>query len=206
MNGFKGFLQLYFKNESVRVNLSLALGIILNGFYVIFNLSMGILYSDAWLIAVAAYYMLILSIRYIAINGVGRDDPGEVEYTVGTLMLVISAPIIGMMIYNVLTERHINYPGAVSIVLAFFSAISIIRAIHALVVIKRKTDHHLRIAYSVRTLAATMSFFNLQSTLVLLLNISRILRTLISFATAALVSVTMLRTACRRIIDSGHAE
>ena len=188
------YVRMYTKNATVRLNLSMLIGIVFNVFYIIFNLVSGIIYSDAWPIAVAAYYMLILSLRYLIISNNdaadGSDTLRAAEHNAGVIMLIIGVPITGMIIYNVLTDADTVYSGAVPIVLSVYSVVSIARAISAIIRLKGSEEPKMRIAYAVRISAAAMSVFNFQSSALSLMKISSNLKVLIKFSGGAVASMT----------------
>ena len=209
MKKILAYLSMYLKNASVRLNLGMLIGFVFNVFYIIFNLVSGIIYSDAWPIAVAAYYMLILSLRYLIISnndaGDGSRDLYARERNAGVIMLIIGVPITGMIIYNVVTDADVVYSGAVPIVLSLYSAVSIIRAIGAVIRFKESEDLKMRIAYTVRICAAAMSVFNLQSSILSLVNISREFKIFIKFCGGAAASFSIFSLPLRLMNKRANA-
>ncbi|MBO7304351.1 MAG: hypothetical protein J6V09_03940 [Clostridia bacterium] len=203
MKKILAYLRMCLKNAKVRLNLAMLFGIVFNVFYIIFNLVSGIIYSDAWPIAVAAYYMLILSLRYLIISNNDADggslDLRVKERNAGVVMLIFGIPITGMMIYSVVTDSVVEYSGAVPLVLAIYSAVSVIRAVIAAIRIRESDGTVIRIAYTVRILAASMSVFNLQSAILSLLDISPTAKAALKFIGVAAASISLFSLPLRLV-------
>ena len=100
MNGIRYYLSIYAHDREARFNALTLLGIVANAIYIIFNLVIGILYGSVWQIAVTAYYLLVLMLRFFVIYD--GDVDGFSPQTVSFLLLFLCLPMTGMIIYAVI--------------------------------------------------------------------------------------------------------
>lgn len=160
----------YFLNHKFRVRISLALGILLNLAYLVFNLISGIIYRSASFLTVAIYYSLLISIRYLILSPGEKPKSREAEILAckkGGILLFITDVLISLMIfYSAFFSDTKGYSGAVFSVLALHAVYSVIIGIFGVVKGRRDNIPTHRAAYSVRIASASVSFFNLGSALI----------------------------------------
>ena len=184
-----GYLMLCFSDSELRFNLGVLLGMILNILYITFNFVLGILYGNVWLITVAAYYMLIVVLRYMLINEVAED-----KYTsrlVSMLLSFVAIPMTGIIVYTVLTDYQGLMPRRVFPILVFYAVISLVRAVFALFV-SREERRHRRSMHLVRLSLAFLSLFNFQVAYLGYLPIENTDKIIINFTTGAAVTISVL--------------
>ena len=189
MKKFFRYVMLCFSNSEVRFNLGVLLGMILNILYISFNFVLGILYGNAWLITVAAYYMLIVILRYMLIN-----EDGEDRYTsrlVAALLSFVAIPMTGIIVYTVLTDYRPLMPRRIFPILVFYAVISLARAFFGLFV-SRVESRHKRSMHLVRLSLAFLSLFNFQVAYLGYLPIEGTEKIVINFTTGAAVTVSVL--------------
>lgn len=178
------------KNATVRTNVAALLGLILNAFYIVFNFVSGIIYSDAWFVAVGAYYFLIFSLRFILIRDIDEQQ-FESAQTARVLMLVLGVPITGMIIYNVLTSGSKEY-GKLNLPIFFlYTVYSVIRAVSGIKRSKKTRNLTHRALHTLRLSAALMSLFNFQTSLLSALRVAGELEMLLNFLTGTAVSLSV---------------
>ena len=187
MNKFREYASIYIRNSTVRLNVSLLVGFLFNGMYIVFNLVSGIIYSNAWFITVAAYYTLIVSMRYLVIGAQDKNNP-LASRTVGVLILILGVPITGMIIYTVLESREQRYSTVLIVALGVYALFSILRAIFGIAGSKKDNAPMRRAAHTVRLSAALMSLFNLQTALLDVLVMDERLLVFLNFISAIVTS------------------
>ena len=190
------YLAVYLKDSSVRLNAGIFFGLLWNLFYVVFNLILGIKQENVWLVAVAAYHMLLTVLRLFLLEGEsGSKSNGKNEELIGCLMLVLTVPMTGMIIYTVLRGTARSYPRATLPIFAVYAVFSIFRAAYGLLFSKKPLDLRARTVYSIRLSIALSSLFNLQTSLFFFLKINTPLTAALNFLTGGAVSFSMLSIA-----------
>ena len=192
----RSFFERYLFSKSFRVTVSLLLSLIFNLAYLVFNLISGILYKSYAFIAVAIYYALLLSIRYIILSRHGTGASPESELLAcrkgGILLLLTDALITVMIFCSALAENEREYGGFVFSVLSAHALFTVIRAGIGIYLGRRDKEPLHKAAYSVRIASSAMSFFNLASTLVSKIAAVEAVSEILKLFFCALVSFTIL--------------
>ena len=193
MKRFVRYFVVYFNNLAVRRNLGILVGLLFNFFYVIFNLILGIKQENVWFITVASYYMLVSVLRYFLLDGAGEGEWCESrEGLVGYLMLILSVPMTGMILYTVLTGSIRSYPIHSLPVIAAYALFGIFRSVHGLFFLQSPQKRRERLVYSVRLSLALTSLFNLQGSLFSFLSLENTVTLTLNFVLGGAVSLSML--------------
>ena len=202
-------IKLYFESARVRVIFSLALSIVMNTVYVIFNVTLAIIYKSASFFMPAVYYLFILSVRYRLLGAAGRDGDSEKQNKTlkraGISLLFIDFVISVFIFYSVRAFTFKRYGALVFTVLSLHSVYTVIMA--ALGIYKSRRDRlptH-RAAYSVRLASVSVSFFNLSSVTVVSLfgagAVSRVIILVLGIAVSfavLLLSLSMIFQSTKR--------
>ena len=189
------YLSLLISDSKIRFNVGILFGLVLNSFYIVYNLIYGIKYGNVWFITVSAYYTLIVGLRYFSI---GRETVGanaSAERTLGILVLSLSFPMTGMIIYTVITNSARTFPKSSLPVFAGYAIFSILRAVFGLLASERESKVPRRMAHLIRLSLALMSLFNLQTSLFTYLGVKRVIALTLNFITGGAVSLSMLALA-----------
>lgn len=209
MKDLRGYIFVVLKNKTVRFYVFAFFGLIINACYIIFNLISGIIYGNAWFITVAAYYTLMVSVRYLILGNLCSADCKS-EYSIenikstktcGTLMLILGAPITGMIIYTVVSNITYNYSDFVFVFLFIYAAFNILRASFGIFSVKEKPDLSNLVNY-VRMSSALLSLFNLQTSVFSAIGIGYVAVAILNFITGAAVSLSVLGFAAKIIKES----
>lgn len=209
MKSLRGYISVVLKNKTVRFYVFAFFGLLINACYIIFNLLSGIIYGNAWFITVAAYYTLTVSVRYLILGNL-RDADGDSEYSIenvksiktcGTLMLILGAPITGMIIYTVISSRIYNYSAFVFVLLFIYSVYGLLRAALGIFLSKKKATVS-KVANYIRMSSALLSLFNLQTSVFSAIGIGDITVRILNFITGAAVSISVLVFAVKIIKES----
>ena len=199
MKRFIRYTSVYLKNAAVRLNVAHLFGLMLNACYIVFNFVSGIIYGDAWFIAVGAYYFLIFSVRFLLIRGEG--DSAETAGTAGILMLVLGVPITGMIIYNVITNGNREYGRATLTVFLIYTVYSLLRAFFGIKSSKKMKNSSHRALHTLRLSAALMSLFNFETSLLAILDIGEGFELFLNFSVGAAVSLSVFALARKTVQD-----
>lgn len=200
-------ISIYIKDKTVRLNISIFLGLILNVFYIVLNLIFGIIYRNIWLVTVAAYYSIIVFLRYLVISDSENETRASLENSknAGFILILLGVPTTGIIIYTVIGQVSREYISVFFIFLAFHSVFSIVRSLVAFFD-KRKCQSVIkRAAHSVRLSGALMSLFNFQTAFLTMLTISQSVRNLLNFITGSIVSVAVFIVAIKIVKDAEKA-
>lgn len=193
------------KSPAVRLDISLAIGLLMNVFYIAVNLLPAVRYRSAWSLAVTLYYAVLVLMR-VSLLGAHRlahsvgDDAVRLSAScrlVGRLLLLLDAALAAVMVYTVSDGRIINYPTYIFIGFGIFTAYSVTASLVGIFrSIKNRAPH----ALAVRNLtlaAALLSVFNLEYTLLISLGVDMRLVTLVNLLlgslSVALISVMAIR-------------
>ena len=209
MKSFKGYISVVLKNKTVRFYVFVFFGLLINACYIIFNLVSGIIYGNAWFITVAAYYTLIVSVRYLILGNGQYDRVGygstfdsiKAVKNCGILMLILGVPITGMIIYTVISDRTYEYSTFVFVLLFVYAAFSILRAAYGIFTSGKKSVmsnafHYIRIS------SALMSLFNLQTSVLSAIVVGGVLAKTINTSTGGAVSLSVFWFAVKTIKQS----
>ena len=192
MKDFIGFVSLYLNDSKVRFNVGVLFGLVLNCFYIVFNLIYGIKYENAWFVTVSVYYTLIVILRYFAIDSGDGGSRTENEALSGILMLILSAPMTGMIFYTVITNSSHTTPKSTLPVFAVYAFYSILRAVFGLFSSKNREKKYRRNAHAIRLSLALLSLFNLQTSLFSFLGVRGAFVLTVNFITGGATSLSIL--------------
>ncbi len=193
MKGMKGYLSAYFKDHRIRIGLAMLVGLIFNACYTVYNLVLGILYGDVWLVTVAAYYTLVAILRYLLFDY--GEDVKHTAQLVSKLVLIVSAPLTGMIIYNVITSGGRSYPSATLPIFAAYALYSIVKAGASLAF----SGHGgvSSVASTIRLSVALMSLFNLQTSLLSAIGVDGTFATLLNAVTGFGTAISVIALALK---------
>lgn len=164
------FFSSYFRDRTVRFYVSMLFGLVVNEFYIILNVVSGIVYSDVWFIAVAVYYMILVAVRYLVVGvdffSYDKEALKKIysgSQTTGILMMIITVPMSGILIYTVFYPRELKISGFNLAVFLIYALYSISRTLYLLIFSDKKCLNSVFGVYTIRFSASVFSLFNLQT-------------------------------------------
>lgn len=206
----RSFIERYLFCRSFRITVSLALSLILNLAYLVFNMISGIVYKSPAFVAVSVYYALLLSIRYIILS---RHSAGESIHSElyacrkgGIILLATNALITVMLLCSALSKAERDYSAVILAVLLCHALFTLIRAGIGIYLGKRDREPIHRAAYSVRIASSAMSFFNLASAAVSKFVTAFAIAEILKLFFCAAVSFTVLFLAFSMMFSSQETE
>lgn len=127
-------------DNALRIKLSLYSTLIFNTAYALFQLGMGIHYGSFWFYSLAAYYMLLVLMRFFLLRHIRKSSPGEQllsELTryrfCGIVLLFMNLALAVMVFFIVYWNRGYEYHYIMTIAMAAYTfamlSISIVNAI-----------------------------------------------------------------------------
>ena len=172
-------------NPSLRLGFVTFVGVVFNLAYVAFDLSLGILYKNAWFVTVAGFYLFIVSLRFRVLGMERVRDEGA-----RASILAIFIPMTGMMLYTAFLGEQREYPAFALTVFLVYAFVGVLRAIIGLFIIR--PGARARLSHSIRLTLALLSIFNLQTACFSFINVDPSLQRSLLALTASAVSLSML--------------
>ena len=133
--------------------------------------------------------------RYFAIDEEYGEKAGETSDVLGILMLILSFPMTGMIIYTVITDSNGEYPRSSLPIFAAYAIFSICRAVYGLISSKKRGLPSRSNAHIIRLSLALMSLYNLQTSLLFFIGVGEKITLFSNFLTGGAVSLSMLALA-----------
>lgn len=157
---------LLLKNPTLRINISLFFGMIINSLYIAGNLASALLYKNIWSATLTAYHSLFLTIRFYLLSArriSGRElEAKPICFRVGIILLFLDLAATAMMVYTVRSGSLAEYSG---IVLLGFLAYTVYSLTSSVLGMRRFANDNQPLHFAVKNMtltAALMSVFNLQ--------------------------------------------
>lgn len=196
-----GFVKTYLGDVNVRNNIYLLRSLISGVMYSAFNMLAAIYYNSRWFFAVAIYYILLVTTRYILYLTSKRhvyDDSVSLELyhncrAVGIVMLFLNVAMATMIVYTTVTLRAQNHSLLLTCFLGVYSvSIFIFNIASVLYNRRRRVAYSYIIARIISFCASFMSLFNFVNSLVFRLEIKEGTAKLINAAVGAAVIFSVL--------------
>ena len=159
----------YVGDLAFRGSVSIYQGMMVNFFYVVFRIFVGIRYASVWFITIAIYYLLLGVMRLsLILSYRNRNVKSELRCYRRTawLLFLLNIPMGGMTVLMVLTDSGYSYPGYVIYLSALYTFYTIILAIVNLVKFRKLGSPILSAAKVLNFVAALMSLLGLQTAMI----------------------------------------
>ena len=196
-----GFVKTYLHDVNVRNNIYLLRSLISGVLYSAFNMLAAIYYVSRWFFAVAVYYILLVTTRYILYLTSKRhvyDENVSLELyrncrTVGIVMLFLNIAMATMIVYTTVSLRAQNHSLLITCFLGGYSvSMFIFNIASVLYNRKRRLAYSYIIARIISFCASFMSLFNFVNSLAFRLEIKENTAKLINAAVGATVIFSVL--------------
>lgn len=159
----------YVNDLAFRGSVSLYWGMIVNFLYVGFRIVVGILYTSAWFISMAVYYLVLGVLRLLLILNYRHRNPiDELRCYRRTawLLFLLNLPMGGMILLMVLTNSGYSYPGYVVYLSAMYTFYTMICSAINLIKFRKLGSPILSAAKVLNFIAALMSILGLQTAMI----------------------------------------
>lgn len=205
----------YLTEKDLRVRASLYNGLLINIFFAIFKVVMGVLYNSAWLFAMAGYNVVLSILRFILVY---RDQTNRKEVTdydkrlqgiksyrtCGWLMLPLNIAVSVIVVMVVVDNQTIVYPGFMIYAIAAFTFYCLTMAIINMVKYWHRQNPVFSAVKRIGLAKALVSIFTLQVAMLTQFGGEAGMSTrLANGATGGAVCVLTLAIAILMIIDAG---
>ena len=145
-------------------------GVGVNLLYIAVNLVSGIWHRSVWFVALAVYYLLLSSARYVLLRYVSRTPAGldlRAEYrrsrACGILLMLMNQALMGILILVLRQGESYYYPGHLIYAMAAYAFYALTAAIVNAVKIRRLGSPVLSAARTVGLTAAIVSMLALET-------------------------------------------
>ena len=159
----------YVGDLAFRGSVSIYQGMMVNFFYVVFRIFVGIRYASVWFLTIAIYYLLLAIMRLsLILSYRNRNMKSELRCYRRTawLLFLLNIPMGGMIVLMVLTDSGYSYPGYVIYLSALYTFYTVILAIVNLVKFRKLGSPILSAAKVLNFVAALMSLLGLQTAMI----------------------------------------
>lgn len=159
----------YLQDPTLRSSVQVHLSIIMNFFYALFRLAVGIHYASVWFLSMAAYYLVLGILRLLLMVGYHRrtDAMERLSYRrTAWLLFLLNIPMGGMILLMVVTNSGYSYPGYVIYLSALYTFYAVISAVIQLIRFRRLGSPILSAAKVLNLIAALMSLLGLQTAMI----------------------------------------
>lgn len=154
-----------------KTKISLLLSLALNTGYAVLRFVTGIFYGSAWLITLAAYYTLLLTMRILLllhINRNTRDMAAEWKRcrACGVVLLFMNIVLTGMVVLVLRRGEGFAYPGYLIYAMALYDFYTMTMAIVNLVKSRKRKSPVLTAAKVINVAAALIAMLSLETAMI----------------------------------------
>lgn len=154
-----------FRNEII-----LYVGFIFNLLYITYRFVIGIVFHSIWVGATAAYYLLLVSIRYYLLRNIKKEMIYEKKFRiyrlVGIFIFLLTIAMAGMTTSMIIGNKTISYPGHIIYIVALYTFYNFVVAIINFIKYRKMNNPILLSVKMISLVTACMSMFVLQVALI----------------------------------------
>ncbi len=183
VRGIKGLMRKnkytkrYLESKDFRAEVSLYTGLAINLFFACFKGATGASERSAWEFSLGVYYFFLAAIRFTIMLGVLKRNRSELPYSqrklyeykkyrlCGGMVMVLNLAVSGMAIQMIWQNKANEYSQTQVIASAAFTFYCFISAIAKVVSFRKRDNAILSAARSLSLIAALMSMFSLQTSM-----------------------------------------
>lgn len=171
MAGQNPYVSRYKTDVVFKTKISLLLSLALNTGYAVLKFVTGIFYGSAWLITLAAYYTLLLTMRILLllhINRNTRDMAAEWKRcrACGVVLLFMNIILTGMVVLVLRRGEGFAYPGYLIYAMALYDFYTMTMAIVNLVKSRKQKSPVLTAAKVINVAAALIAMLSLETAMI----------------------------------------
>ena len=171
MAGQNPYVSRYKTDVVFKTKISLLLSLALNTGYAVLKFVTGIFYGSAWLITLAAYYTLLLTMRFLLllhINRNTRDMAAEWKRcrACGVVLLFMNIILTGMVVLVLRRGEGFVYPGYLIYAMALYDFYTMTMAIVNLAKSRKQKSPVLTAAKVINVAAALIAMLSLETAMI----------------------------------------
>ena len=167
------YIRRYYEDITFSARVRLYLGLVVNVLYAVFKLVTGLIYRSEWLIAIAAYYGVLILLKSLLAaqdlrilrqnENADRLSAWRTYRRTGWLMLLLDVGLSGIVVQVVTRNESYSYPGMVIFAMAAYSFYRIVIAVIRLMKDRKNRDPLFSAAKTIDLSFAVTSMFTLQT-------------------------------------------
>lgn len=171
MAGQNPYVSRYKTDVVFKTKISLLLSLALNTGYAVLKFVTGIFYGSAWLITLAAYYTLLLTMRFLLVLHIHRntrDMAAEWKRcrACGVVLLFMNIILTGMVVLVLRRGEGFVYPGYLIYAMALYDFYTMTMAIVNLVKSRKQKSPVLTAAKVINVAAALIAMLSLETAMI----------------------------------------
>ena len=171
MAGQNPYVSRYKTDVVFKTKISLLLSLALNTGYAVLKFVTGIFYGSAWLITLAAYYTLLLTMRFLLLLHIHRntrDMAAEWKRcrACGVVLLFMNIILTGMVVLVLRRGEGFVYPGYLIYAMALYDFYTMTMAIVNLVKSRKQKSPVLTAAKVINVAAALIAMLSLETAMI----------------------------------------
>ena len=163
------YVNRWFTDEELRMKISLLNSLAINTAFALFQLGLGIVHRSVWFYSLAAYYVLLSSLRYFLFREVVGMKRGLTLFEellryrlVGCVMLLIQIALTAVVFFITVENRTFEHHYITTIAMALFTFISMTTAIINVVKYRKRGSPIYSAAMTLTLAAASVSMLTLE--------------------------------------------
>lgn len=167
------FGERFLQDVRFRTEVSLYQGFFINLLYIIMKMASGLYYRSPWFVALAIYYALLASMRFLLLRrGRRKADrkPEEEELRryrfCGIMLLMMNQALMGIVVFIVHRNQGYEYPGMLIYAMAAYAFYAVITASINLVKFRKHGSPVMSAAKVVNLVAAMVSILSLTTAMI----------------------------------------
>ena len=197
----------YLTDVAFRVKVSLYTSVFFNFIYSVFKFVTGLIYRSLWWGAVAVYYMLLSSVRFILLRHIDNDDGDMLDelkkYRLcGVLLAATNVFLSAMVCRMIVYQRFLLYSDLVIVSSAIYTFYNVSLALIEIVHYRKYNSPVFSAAKKLRLVTALVSLLSFETAILSVYVADENLRTLIKGITGAAICVAVLCLSVFMIVSS----
>lgn len=157
----------YLNDFKFRGTLNIYQGMIVNIFYTLFRLGVGIYYVSPWLISMGVYYLILAVMKsYLIICYKRNRNQKKCYRNIGYGLFLLNIPMGGMIILMIKTNAGYIYPGYIIYLSALYTFYTIIIAVINIIKFHKMGNLILIASKIINFVCALMSILGLQTAMI----------------------------------------
>ena len=160
----------YMTDRAFRTKVGLYLSLSINLLYVVVQVVQWHLFRSWWFVVLAAYYMILSSMRFLLLRYVRRNEIGSsimMEWRRSRLcaciLMLLNLFLSGAVLLILYEDKGYDYPGVLIYVMALYSFYSTINAVIQIITYRRMGSPVMSTAKVIGLSAALVSMLNLET-------------------------------------------
>ena len=166
------YLQKWFADEHLRINVSLYGSLIWNALFAIFQLGLGFYHNSLWFYAMATYYIILAMMRFFLVKHTRiykANEKTQIEnkkyLLCGWLLLAMNIALVVIVTLIVIQNKTFNHNEITAITLATYTFTTFAFAIVGMVKYKKYNSPVYSAAKNITLIAASVSVLTLETVL-----------------------------------------